>query len=189
MAKGNALFDAVAISGTAAGVRAGRGGDASRAGCAVAVGVGGRGATADCNTRGCAGCAQGGYDNGGGVVRMYDGAVTFKGGSISDSTAVRAPSASCATRAVVWYVARCGTADGWRARCGARMLRRVVYGVRRMRPEWSVGVRLCLSLPKGQRHRDAECCTAACAARCACARHAPRGELSKRKDACIEAYL
>jgi hypothetical protein len=27
-------------------------------------------------------------------------------------------------RAVVWYVARCGTADEWHARCGARMLRR-----------------------------------------------------------------
>jgi hypothetical protein len=46
-------------------------------------------------------------------------------------------------RAVVWYVARRGTADGWRARCGARMLRRVVYGVRRMEPEWSVCVLVC----------------------------------------------
>ncbi len=52
-------------------------------------------------------CAQG---YGGGVVRMEDGAVTFKGGSISNSTAVRAPSASRAS--VVWYVARRGTADG-----------------------------------------------------------------------------
>ncbi len=33
----------------------------------------------------------------GGVVRMEDGAVTFKGGSISNSTAVRAPSASRAS--------------------------------------------------------------------------------------------
>ena len=41
-------------------------------------------------------------------------------------------------RAGVWYVARCGTADRWRAR---RMLRRVLYGVRRMRPAWSV---LCM---------------------------------------------
>jgi hypothetical protein len=38
-------------------------------------------------------------------------------------------------RAMAWYVARCGTADGWQARC---MLRRVVYGVRRVEPEWSV---------------------------------------------------
>jgi hypothetical protein len=38
-------------------------------------------------------CAQ----DGGGVVRMEDGAVTFKGGSISNSTAVRAPSASRAS--------------------------------------------------------------------------------------------
>ncbi len=79
-------------------------------------------------------CAQDG-----GVVRMDDGAVTFKGGSISNSTVVRAPSASRASvrHGMVWYVARRGTADGWRARCGARMLRRAVYGVRRIEPEWS----------------------------------------------------
>jgi hypothetical protein len=29
---------------------------------------------------------------------------------------------------------------------------------------------------------------AACAARCACARYAPRSEVSEREDACIEAY-
>ena len=40
----------------------------------------------------------------GGVVRMDDGAVTFKGGSISNTTAVRAPNASCASRAVVCVV-------------------------------------------------------------------------------------
>ncbi len=74
--------------------------------------------------------APAGAQDYGGVVHMVDGAVTFKGGSISNSTAVRAPSASRAS-------AR-RTADGWRARCGARMLPREVYGVRRMRPEWSV---------------------------------------------------
>ncbi len=84
--------------------------------------------------------APAGAQDYGGVVRMDDGAVTFKGGSIANSTAVRACAEreSRGPRAVVWYVARCGTADGWRARCGARMLRRVVYGVRRMRREWSV---------------------------------------------------
>jgi hypothetical protein len=120
------------------------------------------GCGADCGERGCAGFAQ---DYSGGVVRMGDGTVTFKGGSISNSTAVRAPSASCAPRAVAWYVARCGTADRWRARCGSRMLRRVVYGVRRMRPERLVCARLSNRLPKGQPHRDAECCTAAHARR------------------------
>ncbi len=74
------------------------------------------------------------------MVRMDDGVVTFKGGSISNSTAVRACAEreSRVPRAVGWYVARCSTADRWRAR---RMLRRVVYGVRRMRPAWSV---LCM---------------------------------------------
>jgi hypothetical protein len=43
MDKGTALFDEVAISGTKALVRLGWGGDASRAGFAVAVDVGGRG--------------------------------------------------------------------------------------------------------------------------------------------------
>jgi hypothetical protein len=46
--------------------------------------------------------APAGAQNEGGVVRMDDGAVTFKGGSISSSTAVRAPSASRASRAP-WY--------------------------------------------------------------------------------------
>ncbi len=72
-------------------------------------------------------CAQ---DGGGGVVRMNDGAVTFKGGAISNSKAAVRPARVARPRAMIWYVARCGTADGWRARCGARMLRRVVYGVR-----------------------------------------------------------
>ncbi len=129
MASGSALFDTVAIFGTQALVRACESGR-----CAVGAGVGGRGARPIAMGVAAPACAQFG-----GVVSMFDGAVTFKGGSISNSTAaVRAPSASCASRAVVWCVARCGTADTWRARCGARMLRRVVYGVRRMRPAWSV---------------------------------------------------
>jgi hypothetical protein len=64
-------------------------------------------------------CAQGGS---GGVVRMEDGAVTFKGGSISNSTAVRA----CAQREwrirARWYGMLRGAArpmDGAHgARCG-----------------------------------------------------------------------
>jgi hypothetical protein len=40
----------------------------------------------DCSVRGCVGCAQGG-----GVVRMLGGAVTFKGGTISNTKAVHAP--------------------------------------------------------------------------------------------------
>ena len=130
MTKGTALFDTVAISGTETQVRAGQGG------CAVRADVGGRGAGPFAIGVNCAGCAQ--FFGLGGVVRMDDGAVTFRGGSISNSTAVRAPSASGASRVVEWHVARCGTADGWRARCGARMLRHVVHSIRRMRPEWSV---------------------------------------------------
>ena len=53
----------------------------------VWAGVGGRGARPICGGRGCAGCAQ--YGNGG-VVRMDDGAVTFQGGTISNTKAVRA---------------------------------------------------------------------------------------------------
>ena len=49
------------------------------------------GCEADCNGRGCAGCAQ----SDGGVVAMVDGAVTFKGGSIAHTKAVCAPSVSC----------------------------------------------------------------------------------------------
>ncbi len=68
-------------------------------------------------------CAQAfGY---GGVVRMEDGAVLFKGGSISNSTAVRAPGASRASarRGMVCCAAPHGR---WMARkvhvaaCGVR---------------------------------------------------------------------
>jgi hypothetical protein len=138
MGKGTALFDGVAISGTEAEVRVGR------PGCVVgrvsADGVRGRLQLA-WQRRLCAVQRRGAQDVGG-VVRMLDGAVTFKGGSISNSKAtVRAPSASCASprRGMVCCAARHGRWMG--ARRGARMLRRVVYGVRRMRPAWRV---LCM---------------------------------------------
>jgi hypothetical protein len=131
MFKGTALFDAVAISGTRATVRAGL---VRR--CAVGAGVGGRGASADCNRRGCAGlCAVG---------RRRRGEHTGWGRHVQGRLDLEQHGGACAQResrvprAVVWYVARCGTADRWRAR---RMLRRVLYGVRRMRPAWSV---LCM---------------------------------------------
>jgi hypothetical protein len=108
MTKGTALFDAVAIFGTEAEARAGL---VRR--CAVGERV-----SADGVRRPIAmgvpasACAQ----NNGGVVRMEDGAVTFKGGSISNTTAaVRAPSASRASarRGMVCWAARHGR---WMAR-------------------------------------------------------------------------
>jgi hypothetical protein len=92
--KGTALFDTVAISGTTATVRIGVGPDA-----AVGAGVGGRGAGPIAIGVAAPACAQ----FGGGVVKMDDGAVTFKGGSISNTKAtVRAPSARGASPAP-WY--------------------------------------------------------------------------------------
>ncbi len=85
MDKGAALFDGVSISGTEAQVRAGR--------VAMRVGADGRGrcggGVGRRRRRLRLGCAQGG----GGVVSMYDGEVTFKGGSITNSKAVGAHSA------------------------------------------------------------------------------------------------
>jgi hypothetical protein len=85
MAKGTALFDTVAIAGSIAGVRWGRGGGARWAdalsGRVSADGVPSRGQQHD-----CFGSAQKG-----GVVLMLDGNVTFKNGTISKSKAVRAP--------------------------------------------------------------------------------------------------
>ncbi len=65
-----------------------RGGAALRVSgrCAHGAGVGGRVAGPIAASVGCVGCAQ----TGGGVVRISDGAVTFKGGTISSSKAVRA---------------------------------------------------------------------------------------------------
>jgi hypothetical protein len=127
---GTALFDAVETSGTEAAVRAGL-----MWRCAVGAGVGGRGARADCNGRGCAGwCAgrrRGAHARWG---RHVQGRLDLEqqGGGACAWRESRVP------RAVVWYVARCSMAGGWRARCGARMLRRMVYGVRRMRLAWRV---------------------------------------------------
>ena len=149
MTKGTALFDTVAISGTETQVRAGQGG------CAVGADVGGRGAGPIAMGRGCAGCAQ----DGGGVVDMDDGAVTFKGGSISNSRAVRAPSASRASarRGMVCCAVRHGR---WMARtvrrthAAASGVRCTAHaaGVERVRTPFE-------SLAKGRPHRDAECCT------------------------------
>ncbi len=79
MRAGTALFDAVAISDTRAEVRAGRGGD-------VVAGVGGRSAGPIAIVVAASAVQDGG------VVWMSGGAVTFKGGNISNSKvgAVRA---------------------------------------------------------------------------------------------------
>jgi hypothetical protein len=75
MDKGAALFDGVAISGTEAQVRMGR-----QRWVPGPMRVGGGGGL---GRRLC--CAQLG-----GVVSMYDGAVTFKGGTITNAKAVDA---------------------------------------------------------------------------------------------------
>ena len=76
--KGAALFDGVAISGAEASVRAG-----GRRWLSGPMRVGGAGAVSDGVGGGCGfGCAQEG-----GVVLMDDGAVTFKGGTITNATA------------------------------------------------------------------------------------------------------
>jgi hypothetical protein len=154
MDKGTALFDTVAISGPEAKARTGL---VRR--CAVGAGVGGRGARTDCNGRGWVGCAQ----FGGGVVRMDDGAVTFKGGSISNSIAVRA----CAQREsrvrAPWYGMLRGAArpmDGAQGACCG---------------EWSTVCGACCRsgaceyafriVGEGATHRDAERCTATSARR------------------------
>ena len=63
---------------------AGRGGDASRADVRIGSGDGERDADR-CGGYCCIGCVQTG-----GVVRMVDGVVTFKGGTISNIQAVSA---------------------------------------------------------------------------------------------------
>ncbi len=103
-------------------------------------------------------CAQ----YGGGVVDMSGGAVTFKGGSISNSkAAVRAPSASCASarRGMVCCAVRHGrymARTVRRAHAAASGVRRTAHaaGVERVSTRF-------LSLAKGQPHRDAEWYTAA----------------------------
>ncbi len=80
MAKGTALFDAVAISDTETfNVRYWQFGAASRGRCALGQGF------------------TDAVPGNGGVVRMDDGAVTFKGGTISNTKAVRV----CALRSLV----------------------------------------------------------------------------------------
>jgi hypothetical protein len=81
MDKGAALFDGVAISGTEAqDVRAG----AQRWGSGPMRVGGGGGGLGRRRRRVRLGCAQGG----GGVVSMYDGEVTFKGGTITNTKAM-----------------------------------------------------------------------------------------------------
>ncbi len=132
----------------------GRGGGASRADARWG-GCGRTGCRADCNRRGCAGCAQ----KGGGVVRMVDGAVTFKNGTISDARVrnrngeeVGAPVphvvgdalyASCCTWRMLYDVC-CALWHGrWMARTIWFGFRRgwccsyTLHGVRCVPPEWS----------------------------------------------------
>jgi hypothetical protein len=79
MDKGTALFDGVAISGTEAAVRAG-----GRRWVSGPMRVGGGGGGVGRRRRRVRlGCAQGG----GGVIWMYDGEVTFKGGTITNTKA------------------------------------------------------------------------------------------------------
>ena len=94
--KGTALFDTVAIFDTEArnSVREGRA-VMSRAD-ARGAGVGGRGADR------CGGYCCLGYAQDGGVVRMVDGVVTFKGGTISNTKAVSA----CMSRLHVAFASR-----------------------------------------------------------------------------------
>jgi hypothetical protein len=80
MDKGAALFDGVAIFGTGASVRAG----GRRWVSGPMREGGGGGGLGRRRRRVRLGCAQ--Y---GGVVRMIDGAVTFKGGTITNTKAVR----------------------------------------------------------------------------------------------------
>ncbi len=77
----------------------------------------------------CSGCAQ----EGGGVVSMRDGAVTFKGGNISNCSAVRVrPSRSHVPRHVV--LGRALLHDEW---CWHGVVF-ILYGLRCMPPTWSV---------------------------------------------------
>jgi hypothetical protein len=85
MAKGTALFDTVAISDTfAANVRAGLVRRCEPCRMRVGAGAGGRGVASIAMERAASAVQDGG------VVSMYDGAVTFKGGTISNTKAVRA---------------------------------------------------------------------------------------------------
>jgi hypothetical protein len=125
---------------------------------------------------------------------MEDGAVTFKGGSISETKAVgvRAPSASCASprRGVVCFAVQHGR---WMARtvrrthAAASGVRSTAHaaGMERVSTPFFIVAEGATPSGRGVLHSGVR---AACAARCTCARHAPRGEGSQREDACIEAY-
>jgi hypothetical protein len=107
MTKGTALFDTVTISGTEAGVRASRAGCAQM-GCVSADGMRDRLRRAWLR-RLCAGRRRRGFHRG--WHRHVQGRLDLEqyGGACAQrELRVRRP------RAVVWYVARCGTADGWR---------------------------------------------------------------------------
>ena len=89
------------------------------------------GERAECGRRGCIGCAQNG-----GVVRMVDGLVTFKGGTISNTKAVRARP-SCLHKACrVLQILLCCT-----RRCMRRTMMRVASSHRRRAafPQRTVG--------------------------------------------------
>jgi hypothetical protein len=75
------------------------------------------GVRAECGRRGCVGCAQNG-----GVVRMKDGLVTFKGGTISNTEAVRARH-SCLHKACRVATLRCA------ASCARRCVRTMVRAI------------------------------------------------------------
>jgi hypothetical protein len=182
MTKGTALFDAVAISGTEAEVRAGL---VRR--CVVGSGCGRAGCGADCNGRGCAGLCAGLRRRG-----CYGGRRHVQG-----RLDLEQHSGACAQRELrlpaPWYGVLRGAArpmDGAHgaahARCGEWC---TVYGAcgRSGSCEYWFLYRWRRGDPSGcgVLHSGAR---AACAARCTCARHAPRGEGSQRKDACIAAY-
>jgi hypothetical protein len=156
MAKGTALFDTVAISGTEARVRAGL---VRR--CAVWAVVGGRGATADCSGLGCAGLCAGLRRRGehGGWGRHVQGRLDREqhGGACAERES-RVP-----RRGMVF--ARRGTADGWRARCGARML----HTVRALHDAPALVTHSVARFPNGRMHalRAARCRQGACGTGCA----------------------
>ena len=127
------------------------------------AGVGGRCARPICGGRGCAGCAQ--Y---GGVVRMDDGAVTFKGGTISNTWAgvrvhaLRSHVANARTLALhVAHDAACHAVSVWRFEQGVRGMRaatccNVLYVARCVM--WHAGVVHCAVQPLCGAERRNGCC-------------------------------
>jgi hypothetical protein len=156
--------------------------------CAVGAGVGGRGASADCNGRGCVGWCAGRRRRGAHVRwgRHVQGRLDLEqhGGACAErESRVRAP----------WYGKLRGAArpmDGAHgaahACCGEWCS---VYGA--CGPSGACEYSFVIvgegATPSGRGvlHSGAR---AGHAARCSCARHTPRGEVSQRKDGCIEAY-